>query len=118
MPGLPDFYDTSSDRSAPSPDVTEPMYLGGNQPDKSSGSKTGEGNASINQPTEPNINSPKLAASVELSEGSAEKIANSLSASIGDKAIQAEVILVNSVTGERKTVSSSGGKVITAMSMQ
>ena len=118
MPGLPDFYDTSSDRSAPSPDVTEPMYLGGNQPDKSPGSEVSAGNSSINQSTAPNINSPKPVASVELSEGSAEKIANSLSASIGDKAIQVEVTLVNSVTGERKTVSSSGGKVITAMSMQ
>lgn len=118
MPGLPDFYDASSNRSALSADVTEPMFLGGNQPDKSSGSEVSAGNSSINQSTEPNINSPKPAASVELSEGSTEKIANSLSASIGDKAIQVEVTLVNSVTGERKTVSSSGGKVITAMSMQ
>ncbi|WP_134706260.1 lytic transglycosylase domain-containing protein [Rahnella sp. CJA17(1/100)] len=98
MPGLPDYYDASSGSDSTSLENTP----------------SGQ---NVNAQPEANINAHQSTSFIDLSDGAAQKIANSVSSSISDKAIEVEVTLINNQTGERKTVSSSGGKVTTAMTI-
>lgn len=98
MSGLPDYYNASSDSDSTALENTP----------------SGQ---NVNAQPEANINAHQSTSFIDLSDGAAQKIANSVSSSISDKTIEVEVTLINNQTGERKTVSSSGGKVTTAMTI-
>lgn len=79
------------------------------------------GNYEINQTgkgNEPNINAP-TAGSNGISGGGIDmkQLADALSKSLKENKSEIELTLINERTGERKKVSGTGGKVITAMSM-
>lgn len=99
MPGLPDYYDTST---------------GGNQPlpeDPISGSN-------VNSPVETNINVPSSTSGGAAGNGiDMKQLADALSKSLKENKSEIELTLINERTGERKKVSGTGGKVTTAMSM-
>lgn len=99
MPGLPDFYDTST----------------GNAP--LSGIEPASDN-NVNSQPEPNINTsiPSLQG---VSGGGVDmkQFADVVSKALKDNKSEIELTLINDRTGERRKISGTGGKVTTAMPM-
>ena len=99
MPGLPDFYDTSTGSNSPG----EEDALPGND---------------LNTHTDTNINATTHTAGGTSGGGiDVKQVADVLSKVLKDNKSEIELTLINERTGERKKVSGAGGKVTTAMSM-